>query len=125
MSHTATVKTQLKDVNALKAACTALRLPFTEGRHEVRLYSGSQYADFSCTLPGWHYPIALSTKSGEVKYDNFNGRWGDMAEFDKLHQEYALQVSEQTQDVQELIQQGWNVMRETQPNGDVHLLLTR
>jgi len=62
----------------------------------------------SVQLPGWQFPAVIDTLTGTVRYDNFEGRWGEKAHLDRFLQAYAvercriearkkgLQVSEQT-----------------------------
>ena len=42
-------------------------------------------------LPGWTYPLVCDLASGELKYDNFSGRWGDQARLDAFLQAYAVE----------------------------------
>ena len=42
-------------------------------------------------LPEWQYPVVCDTASGQLKYDNFNGRWGDPAQLDRFLQAYAVE----------------------------------
>lgn len=37
-------------------------------------------------LPDWRSPVAFQTRNGEVKFDNFNGRWGHQSRLDSLLQ---------------------------------------
>jgi hypothetical protein len=74
-------------------------------------------------LPGWKYPVAIDTATGEIHYDNYNGRWGAIEQFDRFHQEYALQAAEA--EAGELIAQGYSLERIALDNGDVQLVLTR
>ena len=41
-------------------------------------------------LPGWTYPVVFDAATGEARYDNFEGSWGDQAELDRLLQAYAV-----------------------------------
>lgn len=42
-------------------------------------------------LPAWQYPVVIDTASGEVRYDNFEGRWGEQRHLDALLQMYAVE----------------------------------
>jgi len=42
-------------------------------------------------LLDWVYPVVCDTASGQIKFDNFNGRWGDQKHLDKLLQAYAAE----------------------------------
>ena len=124
MSHTVTLKLQFKDPKCLALACTALALPHKQGRQTVRLFAGNSVeADFGIQLPGWKYPVAIDTQTGQVFFDNYNGQWGNIQELRKLAQEYALQVAEQEPSVQDLLFKGWTAARVIQPDGVVQLVL--
>ena len=91
MSHTTTVKIEFTDRTALRAICERLGLKFQEGLHNVRLYQGTVIADFSVTLPGWKYPIAINGNT--IKWDNYNGNWGKLQELEKLQDQYSREVT--------------------------------
>jgi hypothetical protein len=42
-------------------------------------------------LPGWQYPAVIDTQTGEVKFDNFAGHWGDQQHLDRFLQLYAVE----------------------------------
>lgn len=42
-------------------------------------------------LPGWQYPLVIDTTTGEVRYDNFGGHWGDEAYLHRFLQAYAIE----------------------------------
>src|SRR5262245_30915404 len=78
VSHIVTIKTEIRDPAAVAAACQRLELPApVEGA--AQLFSGS-VTGLAVQLPGWHYPVVCETTTGQVKYDNFEGRWGDQKE---------------------------------------------
>ena len=89
MSHIVTVKTEVRDVAAVRAACK--RLGLAEPVHgETKLFSG-QAEGLIVRLPDWQYPVVCDTTSGQVQYDNFGGRWGDQAHLDQFLQAYAVE----------------------------------
>ena len=89
MSHIVSIKTEVRDAAAVQAACR--RLGFPEPVHRtVKLYS-NKATGLAVQLPGWNYPVVCDTTTGDVKYDNFNGRWGNQAELDKFFQSYAVE----------------------------------
>ena len=73
MSHIVSIKTQVKDPQAVQAACRRLQLAEPEHR-TAKLYN-SEATGLVVELPGWRYPLVCNTNSGELKYDNFQGRW--------------------------------------------------
>ena len=73
MSHIVKVTTQIKDAAAVTAACRRLGLaePAVE---TVKLFT-SQATGLAVRLSGWRYPVVCDVASGEVKFDNYGGRW--------------------------------------------------
>jgi hypothetical protein len=62
-------------------------------QHEtVQLFGGTE-TGLAVRLPGWQYPVVCDTASGQVKYDNYEGRWGDRREVDRFLQMYAVEVA--------------------------------
>jgi len=89
MSHVVTIATEIRDLAALRAACRRLALaePLLE---TTRLFSGE--ATGHCVrLPDWRYPVVCDLRRGQVRYDNYNGRWGDQRELNRLLQGYAVE----------------------------------
>ena len=44
-------------------------------------------------LPDWMYPVVCDTATGRLKFDNFEGRWGEQKELDRFMQAYAVETS--------------------------------
>lgn len=89
MSHIVVIETRVYDPAALSAACR--RLGLAEPVHgNVRLFSGDA-TGLSVKLPGWRYPIVVDTADGSIKYDNYEGRWGDPEKLGRLLQMYAVE----------------------------------
>jgi hypothetical protein len=42
-------------------------------------------------LPDWRYPAVCQLDSGEIKYDNYGGRWGEQQHLDRFLQAYAVE----------------------------------
>lgn len=42
-------------------------------------------------LPGWNYPVVFDLTTGQVAFDNYNGRWGEQSKLDALLQMYAVE----------------------------------
>ena len=89
MSHIVTITAEIRDIEALRSACRRLELaPPQHG--EAELYSGK------CTgqivqLPEWRYPVVCDTRTGVVRYDNYQGRWGDEKQLNRLVQYYVVE----------------------------------
>ena len=89
MSHLVTIKTEVRDAAAVRAACKRLCLPPpVQGTFE--LFSGTA-TGLAVKLPDWQYPVVCDTATGQVKFDNYNGRWGDQKELDQFVQMYAVE----------------------------------
>ena len=89
MSHIVTIRTRVTDAAALAAACRRLGLDEpVEGT--AMLFSG-QATGLVVNLPGWHYPVVADTTTAELKFDNYNGAWGEQSELNKLLQSYAVE----------------------------------
>jgi hypothetical protein len=117
MSHTATIQIDFSNRQLLKQVCKELGLQYREGLHQIRLYEGEVAADFSIQLPGWRYPIAIC--GNEVRYDNFNGNWGQVEGLQRLQDQYSKLLT-----IQHAEQQGWTWEEVTDPEtGGIQLNL--
>ena len=89
VSHIVEIQTEVRDPAGAQAACTRLGLdPPTRGT--VRLYS-EEATGLIVQFPNWSYPVVFNTDSGEARYDNYNGRWGDQSQLDSFLQAYAVE----------------------------------
>ena len=89
MSHIVTVKTEIRDAAAVRAACRRLGLAEPVQR-TVKLFSG-EATGLAVQLPDWEYPVVCDLASGEARFDNFGGHWGDQKHLDKFMQAYAVE----------------------------------
>lgn len=99
MSHTVKVKVQLSDTDSLSAAVIAMGGSLL-GVASHKLYGGNVQG-FGFRLPNWRYPLVLQP-SGELAYDDYNGRWGNVSDIDKLTGRYAIHRAHQAAE-----QLGW------------------
>jgi hypothetical protein len=89
VSHIVTIKTEARDPVAITAACR--RLGLTEPvQGTTRLFEG-EASGLLVRLPGWLYPVAVDTATGQLHYDNFGGSWGDPKQLDRFLQIYAVE----------------------------------
>jgi hypothetical protein len=89
--HGATHGSLVRDAGGVRAACDRLRLePPVEGK--TKLFSG-EVEGLAVRLRDWRYPVVFQTRTGEAKYDNFNGRWGEQARLDEFFQAYAVETT--------------------------------
>ncbi len=89
MSHIVEIKTEIRDEAAVKAACVRLQIPTPEHK-TVRLFNATA-TGLCVQLPGWNYPVVCETQSGAVKYDNYNGHWGEQKHLNSFLQAYAVE----------------------------------
>lgn len=114
MSHTVHIQTQVRDAESVRAACTRLGLPPpTSG--EFRLFS-DRVTGLGVELPGWKYPAVCELDSGTVKFDNFNGHWGDQKELDRFLQAYAVERARI-----EARKKGYSVTEQSLADGSIKL----
>ena len=75
MSHIVTIQVEVKDFDAIKSACRRLELKEPAyGRTEI---FQTEVEGVLVQLPDWIYPVVCVLETGEVKYDTYNGNWGD------------------------------------------------
>jgi hypothetical protein len=117
MSHIATVSVQFKDAAALRTACRTL--DYRIGVHGTWDVFGVEVEGLPVYLPGWHYPVVI-TKDNELKYDNYNGNWGDVKHLNNLRQRYAVEAAKN-----KARQQGFSVAEKRLANGQVQLVCAK
>ena len=89
ISHIVSIKTEVRDVAAINAACKRLGLaPPVNGQH--KLFT-STATGLGIKLPGWTYPVVCDLSGGRVAFDNYNGRWGEQSKLDAFLQAYAVE----------------------------------
>ena len=88
MSHVVQIETQIKDEQAVRAACTRLNLAPPEHK-TTRLFSASA-TGLCVQLPGWNYPVVCNLQTGQLQYDNYQGHWGEQKHLNSFLQAYAV-----------------------------------
>jgi hypothetical protein len=117
MSHIVQIKTEVRDVEALKNACRRLKLAEpVMGKHHV--FSVHRNG-FGVGLPGWQYPVVCNVETGAVDFDNYNGSWGKQEELDKFLQAYAVEKA-----VLEAQRNGYSLYETALPDGSIELSIT-
>ncbi|ELP33310.1 hypothetical protein, partial [Rhodopirellula baltica] len=82
MSHVVQIATQVRDAAAVRKACDRLGLDEpVEG--EVKLFSQT-VSGLAVRLPKWRYPVVFDLKTGESKFDNYQGYWGNQKELNQF-----------------------------------------
>jgi hypothetical protein len=89
VSHIVSIKTEIRDAAAVRAACQHLQLP-APVHGTTKLFSG-EVTGLAVELPDWRYPAVCDTETGQVHYDNYGGRWGDQQYLDRFIQRYAVE----------------------------------
>jgi hypothetical protein len=112
MSHIVQIQTQIRDPVALTSACARLQLPSPIHR-SVQLFS-AEATGLAVELPGWRYPVVCQTETGQLKYDNFGGHWGEQAQLDRLIQMYSVEKAKL-----EARKMGHSVSEQTLQNGSI------
>ena len=116
MSQVVTIHTRVRDAAALAAACRRLGLA-EPVQGKAQLYSGEAQG-LVVRLPGWNYPVVFDAASGEARYDNFSGAWGEQKELERLLQAYAVEKVRV-----EARRSGHAVTEQPLPDGSVRLLI--
>ena len=114
MSHVVTIMTEVRDAEALRVTCQRLGLD-TPVWKRAKLFR-EEVEGYCVSLPDWLYPVVCDTSAGEVKYDNFGGRWGEQAQLDSLVQRYAVEKA-----TIEARRQGHSVVEQSLDDGSIKL----
>ncbi|MEZ5941350.1 MAG: DUF1257 domain-containing protein [Planctomycetaceae bacterium] len=116
MSHIVMIATQIRDPMALSSACARLSLPVpTLGT--VKLFS-TEATGHCVRLPNWRYPVVCHLETGQLSYDNYQGRWGDPAQLNRLVQAYAVEKARL-----EARRSGHTIVEQALPDGSIQLTL--
>jgi hypothetical protein len=89
LSHIVSIKTEVRDIAAIQAACRRLQLmPAVHGKTQL---FGGEVEGWAVRLPDWQYPVVCDTAAGKIHYDDFGGRWGEKRHLDRFLQMYATE----------------------------------
>lgn len=120
MSHTVSIKTQLKDEAAIAAVCKEMGLAApVRGTASLYQHEHQNLSGLIVKLKGWMYPVIVNTTTGEAKFDNMNGSWGKQSELDRFTQLYAVHKA-----TLEARKRGYMVSRQTGKAGNINLVVT-
>jgi len=89
LSHIVEIQAEVKDAAAVRAACHRLGLPVPV-HGTTKLFSG-EATGLAVELPDWRYPVVCDTDTGQLRYDNYSGRWGEQKHLDTFLQSYAIE----------------------------------
>jgi hypothetical protein len=112
MSHVVTIQTRVHDPAAVAAACTRLGLA-APVQGTAKLFGG-EATGLLVQLPGWRYPAVIDTATGSVRFDNFEGRWGDPRHLDNFLQLYAVEKAKS-----EARRKGYRVSEQALQDGSI------
>lgn len=117
MSHVATIALEFRDETALREAAGLCRLELRPDT--VTFYDGTRVTGSALRLPGWRYPVVVDA-DGRLHYDDYEGRWGDLAHLHRFRQAYAEAATTRFARAR-----GYLVTRTAQADGTVRLALSR
>lgn len=116
MSHIVTIATEVRDPDAVVAACRRLGLPVPV-QGTARLFEG-QATGLLVKLPDWLYPVVCETATGVVRFDNYNQAWGKQEHLDRLLQFYAVEKARI-----EAIKRGHQVVETSLADGSIEVTI--
>jgi len=116
VSHLVNVKTAVRDVAAVRAACKRLGLA-EPVQGTTKLFSG-EATGLAVQLTDWVYPVVADVATGTLRYDNFGGRWGDPRRLDAFVQAYAVCKA-----TAEARRRGHSVTEQLLPGGTIKLFI--
>ena len=116
MSHIVEIQTECRDPVAIAAACQ--RLGLAEPVEGAATLFSTSVSGLLVQLPGWVYPAVVSLNTGQIVYDNFEGRWGNPAELGRFLQAYAV-----TKALSEARRRGHAVAEHTLSDGSIRLVI--
>ena len=125
MSHFSQIKTQIRNLPALKSALTDLGIDWKPGPQEVRGYQGlTQTAELAIEQPNG-YDVGFSWNGSEYELvadlDFWQQAWSVERFLNKVTQRYAYHTV-----VNSSTQQGFQVAEEqTNPDGSIRVLVQR
>jgi hypothetical protein len=89
MSHIVEIRTEIRDAAAVGEACN--RLGLAQPVYKTARLFTEEAAGLAIELPSWTYPVVCDLATGQVRYDNYQGHWGDPAHLDRFLQAYAVE----------------------------------
>jgi hypothetical protein len=117
LSHIVTIRTEVRDPEAVRAACKRLGLE-EPVQGTASLFEG-EATGLLVKLQGWAYPAVVDIATGQVRFDNFEGSWGDPKHLDAFIQGYAVEKAKI-----EARKRGHSVYEQALPDGSIKLTIT-
>jgi hypothetical protein len=116
VSHIVQIQTQVRDPVAIHAACRRLCLA-APVQTTVQLFS-NEASGLAVELPSWRYPVVCDVATGQIKFDNYGGAWGDQAKLDQFLQAYAAEKAKL-----EARKRGHSVIEQALADGSIKLTI--
>jgi hypothetical protein len=116
VSHIVEIRTEVRDPDAVAAACRRLGLP--EPVHGTAALFEGEATGLIVKLPGWLYPVVFDTATGTLRYDNYGGQWGKPEHLDRLLQSYAVEKARI-----EARKRGHHVVEQSLSDGSIKLVI--
>jgi hypothetical protein len=116
LSHIVSIRTEVRDPNAVAAACRRLGLP-EPVPGTAKLFSG-EATGLLVKLPDWLYPVVCNTATGELAFDNYNQAWGRQEHLDRFLQGYAIEKARI-----EARKRGHSVVEQPLADGSIKLVI--
>ena len=116
MSHIVTIKTEVRDAAAVRAACQRLGLA-APVQGTTSLFSG-EVTGLAVQLPDWQYPVVADLATGQLHFDDFGGRWGDQRHLARFLQSYAVEKARL-----EARKKGYGCTEQTLADGSIKLVI--
>ena len=91
MSHIVQIQTEVRSEAAVQAACKRLHLP-PATRGTFKLYSSTE-SGLGIELPKWRYVVVANTETGQLRFDNYEQKWGQQEYLDQFLQRYAVEAA--------------------------------
>jgi hypothetical protein len=117
VSHIVTIATEVRDPAAVASACR--RLGLAEPAHGTAKLFEDEATGLLVKLPGWLYPVVADTATGQLRYDNYAGVWGDPAHLDRFLQHYAVEKARI-----EARKRGHSVVEQNLPDGSIKVTIS-
>jgi hypothetical protein len=116
MSHIVEIKTEVRDPAAMELACQRLGLENPQ-QGTATLFT-QQVSGWIVQLPQWRFPVVVDAGSGQVQYDNYEGRWGEIDQLHRFLQTYAVEKAKL-----EARKQGHSITEQSLADGSIKLAI--
>ena len=116
MSHIVTIKVEVRDFDAIKSACR--RLNFKDPAYGKAFVFQTAIEGVIVELPDWIYPIVCTLDTGEVRYDNYGGAWGNQKYLNQFLQTYCIEKA-----TLEARRKGYSVVEQPLADGSIKLTI--